>query len=1677
MSNLIGGLSPQEYKNFLLPSQTVTGNWSHTHWVSNLNLLNYPTLVVFINRLAYFVLHRFSAYPNNIYLFEKFKSHNFSTMQDLDQVKAAKQITKRFKYCLELNQQEIIKIGEKLNEMKQLLKKQAEAPVTEKETQEIREDKKKGEDSPDLDKDSEDKSAQKGSDELSKQPQEEHKLNKKDPVASDEEVLNDESQEQQGEPVNLSKKEGRVARKAERRKKRNEEEAKKIIEAKKKDDVVVAATGADKKTDSDKKGASKDEPLDDFYSDDLFDDGLFKDGKGQIVIDPAPDLKTDQPVKDKPVSVKEDEDVLEDGLFEEEEVVLEPLPEAVKAIVGKPFPLDDSKSIADLTPDERGKYLNDARKLLIFAHKLLRENKKADDPRFLNYIREMNGAFCRALELAKKDSDTLHSELQKKFTTLPDALENDEVFCSAEQMDWLVSTISSRYPAIYELAFDLPSESIFQNDQLASFARQILLGKNEEVEELSPSCFIRLIETLDKSTPPKDRKGEGNSLLNAGSFIMTQFVGPHRRLEENEADVKGKLQRLAKSFIQNWLEGMGTFLEFGDTVFGDSLNAQPASDWTGFVREEYTKTLMSLTKKQLQEEVLNPVLNCPFLQLIAKTYAQDIDGDEWKDSQFPSSLLEKIFREELRNSHNKPLHQKIMQMIEDAHFKNPDDIAVLAKKVGCSPSLIEPLIRIRIFYIFCCIGQNETASVIQGVKQRAKTMHAPALSEDDETPPIKLDVKASKERTLAFDAKFFDRMQLFVETAFSNPRNLHPIAQGESFLNVSSLNHSKTNQVETSIVDLQDLRFSIHASVPYRDYLTAQVEPQALVGNMSQLETEVKELDIVKKAKAFREAEAENKKINSQRSYWSQFRGTNLIPFDKAPHIKLDEDTDALRQAIPFVNTLVSYLYTYKMLKHNDQLSTQQSEAIDASYRQIQTTLGDVAKVLDSLYSQEDPIFETMSEISTIIRNDVYSLSVAEVDIDEEELKGNDEASGGDEIFEPDLGIDRELQLSRDSGKGQKSSWSQAINWASVNILGRESPDIKFFRWKVERYEDLNRAAQIGVQDYLTRNSLGDASQLANQAKQARAPEWLRQLAPVLQFCQQPLRNDHERLNGDYLETVRKSYNEDFLAQLRIAAHWAKNNSTTPGVEHVNGICHQFYARMSFDKRCREIFDTFIALGKEATKGKKLPNHPQLTADTKYAMINDLYEADQLIKAVPHDANGKLAQMWANDLGSKGDGIPGKADPNMQSNPVHIAFNKKIVIKGTGAVSRIEVKDIAMGSPTIETGNGIATINPEFQGFLRHCKESNLVHLYINDLDYRPRSIVQGDESACCQALHDLAENDDFKDTLHVVTFSQNSWFAQQVGHEITRRVITKKGVIVEQETNARAVKEAVISQLLDKDGTCQGVKNYLPRHLISDDDLRVWMKTEIDRLHQVEFANRADFVSKEQRDKFIQRFHVELRTHVDAMLKTNPGKWGYSIYDPSADDFKEELIAQMFDGTPEETGNCIPADLEKKYDLRKWSVQMTAEIHRLLFGGRAVLTLEERRIFDRLFNRNLARKILIETKANSYNESCNGRLDRGAVSDAEEFAYLAILKNCMNQPDVIAFFKMFAIARALLVRKRTIVEESRDRLIETVKFMIDNQQQLQKLQAKLFPGVDITVDQFGIPDDEEEHGLDNLNI
>lgn len=1690
MEFLIGGLSPEQYKRCLPPTEKSQAKWAAVnHWVARFNIARYPALTVFFYQIAYFILHGFSDYPNPAYLFEKFKSHDFSKDHDPEQAKTIRKIFERFKCCADITEQELGEVETKINPPAELpVPKVVEPPVPKVVERQVHDPK-------------------------VVEPLKPVELRVLEPVEPPAEPFaKNVDKNESASP--LSKAEQRRQRKAERKKRAREEKAKQ-------DALRKQAAPDGKKSDSpidrEKKsgsggdaGIAKDDG-EDLFGGDLSDDNekhrdekpqtvkdpirpnlqlvLHKDGKSALtsggakkVNDGAPfsqsigggDESTLDRLKDlldlistqKDIEDDEDDLFARDDLFAGEDIIYESLPRDVAKIVSEPFDLTDPQSspralFLQGKPGQKSIYSSDLKKVLDFANKLHEENKQTDDPRFYAYLEEMDQVFQKELALALEEADALHQEFKNAFPgQSPEALKSNEVLCSAAQLDWLVETLSSRFPYIYQLAFDCPLMNIFQDEQLAEFARQILLGKEVEVDDLITPCFIRLDETDQRTTNPFENDGDDNPLVKAGSYIMTQFIGSHHRLQENESEVKRKLHEMAGAYVQDWLNGTGSSLEFGKHVF---VNDEDAADWSAFVRDSYTATLMGMTKEQLQNEVLCPSFNCPLIQMISNVYKEDIDSLKWKESQFPSEILEKIFNEEFWESrHNPLLQENIQQLIDDSCFENDADIAALAAKADCAPNLIEPLIRIRLFYILCTLGKNEIKPVVRGIKQRASSFVHP------ESNNSLLDCQPSKEgRVLAFDDRLFDNIQLFVDTTFKTPEGIHPMAQGESVLCVSSLNQPATNRPDTSIVDLQGLRFSVHAPLFSRRYLTAQVAPQTLLENMERLETKVELLEIVGKVEKFRKAERENKAANDKRHFWN-----SKIPFDISPYRDSKRDTELLEQVILAVNTYVSYLNTYTMLDRESQLTPEQVSSWEESRLKIITEVDDVLRAMGTMYS-DDPDDKVLRKVKVIREKLDIDFDILDAeDYESEESPRDDlESSSEDDLFNADLGRDTERTIGKPveaEAKSYSSMFVEALSALSpMRLLTQETSEVKFFRWKVKRYEDLIRAAQKSVLDYIEQNNLCEIEQLVRQAKQPKSPEWLRQLAPVLQFCQLDLRNDKGRMNLEYLKAVRESYNESFFAEFRKAEEWAKAHPTMPGVEHINGISHQFHTSIVLNERCQKIFDTFIALGKEMTKGKKPHSHPHLSGHPKYALINELFEAHQLIKSVPNDAKAPLIKQWANSLRGHLNGILGMAtfDPNLQSNPVHVFFEKKIFKNENGARTVHCVKDIAMGSPTIETGNGIATINPEFQGFLRHCQAEGLVHLYINNQDYRPKSMVDGDESVRCQSLHDLAENE-FKDTLHVITLSQNSTFYQQHGHEITRRVITRKGIIIEEETNARAVKDAVVFQVLD--GSCKGLKNYLPSDLVSNKDLHRWMAQEIDRIHQEEFGNCVDFIDPGKRDVFIQRFHQKLREHVDLMRAAQPGEdWGYSIYDLSAARFQEELVAQMFDRTPEETGNCIPADLVDKYKLRDWSVDMAASIHRRMFGGRDDLTVQERRIFIRLFYRNLARKILVETKANTYNESCKDRIDRGAASEAEDYAYLAILKNCMNKPEVIAFFKMLVFARAIIVRKRSIIEERLERLIETVKFMIDHQKELQDLHAELFPGIEMTIDQFALPEDE----------
>ena len=559
--------------------------------------------------------------------------------------------------------------------------------------------------------------------------------------------------------------------------------------------------------------------------------------------------------------------------------------------------------------------------------------------------------------------------------------------------------------------------------------------------------------------------------------------------------------------------------------------------------------------------------------------------------------------------------------------------------------------------------------------------------------------------------------------------------------------------------------------------------------------------------------------------------------------------------------------------------------------------------------------------------------------------------------------IREEPSTSGENGK-VKDGWGRYLWNRTLGLALNETTEAKYLRWKIERYEDLIKGMQKTIKTYIgLQTDLKGIKHLMQQAEAANAPQWIKHLQPLLKFCAKDICADQERLNPAYLDAVRRTYTEEMLLNLRRAASWAKAiNPNLPGVQHIDAICYEFYTAINLNECCQKVLQTFCQLGRTTLINQEAEHSS--SPDDSSDLIEDLHLAYQQICAVPNEAKAPRLKQWANSLRGHLNGFWGVTtfDPNMQSNPVHVFFNKIWKKKGKKDPFLI-TKDIAMGSPTIENGSGNVEIAPEFEAFLRHCRRIGHTHLYINNQDFTSRTMMKGKEYRRCKALHDLAEREDVKGTLFVMTLSQNSAF-----------------------------------------------------------------------YHQRVEAN-------------------EKKLFMDAAV------------------FKKEFLIQMFDPSCQTTGNCISKDLIEKFKLKEWSKQAIKTIHEIMFQGHGQLSVEQRRIFIRLFYQNLARKVLFETGAKSYNSSCKDRIDRGAATDAEDFAYLAILADCFNESHVIQFFKMLVFSRAIIVRKRGIIKERLERLIETVQYMIKYQPKLKQLQDNLFPEIDLTIDQFHSKNLTQAHG------
>lgn len=648
---------------------------------------------------------------------------------------------------------------------------------------------------------------------------------------------------------------------------------------------------------------------------------------------------------------------------------------------------------------------------------------------------------------------------------------------------------------------------------------------------------------------------------------------------------------------------------------------------------------------------------------------------------------------------------------------------------------------------------------------------------------------------------------------------------------------------------------------------------------------------------------------------------------------------------------------------------------------------------------------------------------------------------------------------------------------AEVGIVIGENAEksIAYPEWKISRYETLISGTKTNIVNYF--NKLGfDIEILALKSLDTQPDDWLVQLKPILLFCRQTVRKDKERFDKSYAEDLSQTY-VTFIGNLRKAEEWAANHPKEVGAQHIHALCYQFYVMLEMNQECQEIVDTFV----KKAPTQNIPNNDILTkykllSDEKYKLLQGIDQIRYSIQHAPEEVTSPRLMNRSTTFIKDAISSPTRGlqqltraasatrvvDNNTQSNFANLILQKILTVAGQG---QKHVKELGMGAPIIESGFtktfSNTVVNSEFKGFLKHCQRNGLKHLYVSTLTEK--------NSNYHPAIQKLEE--EFKGVFFALKLSQDSaFYEQRTRYQIGDYDITlvkerlKDDLLQDRESTLSTLKHAALTDP-NKMKDAISIDRSDSKNL---DKLRALMETVINPLYLAK-GEQKTFKGDEEREDFIRCFYRRLRVELqkpDTIRLVGQVKLYYSIYDTLAL-FKQELVDQMFSGSSE-TGNSISQGLVTQFNLRAWSTTMVEQIHQKMFGGKDNLSAEERRIFIRLFYQNLMQKVLLETGVDSYNISCEKGCDQAAATQAEEFAYLAILNNCANDPEVIKTFETNLFARAVIVNKSSIDEGCLERTIETVKFMLDHQDQLKALHAELFPNVQMTTDQFPVEEIEE---------
>jgi hypothetical protein len=231
-------------------------------------------------------------------------------------------------------------------------------------------------------------------------------------------------------------------------------------------------------------------------------------------------------------------------------------------------------------------------------------------------------------------------------------------------------------------------------------------------------------------------------------------------------------------------------------------------------------------------------------------------------------------------------------------------------------------------------------------------------------------------------------------------------------------------------------------------------------------------------------------------------------------------------------------------------------------------------------------------------------------------------------------------------------------------------------------------------------------------------------------------------------------------------------------------------------------------------------------------------------------------------------------------------------------------------------------------------------------------------------------------------------------------------------------------------------------------------------------YINNQNFLGKEA-DRCgklmnLQESHEFAGTFFGITLSKNSSFYSTGGKNDSAREFKNELLAQVFDtALLKISGNYISPEVREVYSentgiqLRNHSEVLCALIHQHLFGVEKVtLTEEERKLFIEVFYDHLEEMIIVGLNVNSFNISCKDAIDRGAASNAQLYARLALLNSVGAEgkkgiPITSAQAKKYDMlreARALMVRKRPIIDERHERATKTVTFMQANKEALSAI-------------------------------